>query len=96
MGRNKLIYTLADYGIVVASSANKGGTWSGAMENLKNEWVPLFVVTYDDMPEGNQLLLERGGIELPLSKVEDYSNLDSYLREESENIPTKPTQPGLF
>jgi hypothetical protein len=40
--------------------------------------------------------LERGGIELPLSKVEDYSNLDSYLREESENIPTKPTQPGLF
>jgi predicted Rossmann fold nucleotide-binding protein DprA/Smf involved in DNA uptake len=96
MGRNKLIYTLADYGIVVASSANKGGTWSGAMENLKNEWVPLFVVTYDDMPEGNQLLLERGGIELPLSKVEDYSNLDSYLREKSENIPTKPTQPGLF
>lgn len=96
MGRNKLIYTLADYGIVVASSANKGGTWSGAIENLKNDWVPLFIVTYNDMPEGNQVLIQRGGIELPLSAVEDYGNLEQYLREQSANIVPKPTQPGLF
>jgi predicted Rossmann fold nucleotide-binding protein DprA/Smf involved in DNA uptake len=96
MGRNKLIYTLADYGIVVASSANKGGTWSGAIENMKNEWVPLFVVIYEDMPEGNKLLLERGGIELPLEKVEDYSNLESFLREETQKIQPKPTQGTLF
>lgn len=96
MGRNRLIYTLSDYAIVVASSANKGGTWSGALENMKNEWVPLFVVTYDGMPEGNHLLLERGGIDLPLEKVEDYANLEGYLREEAEKIKPKPTQGTLF
>jgi predicted Rossmann fold nucleotide-binding protein DprA/Smf involved in DNA uptake len=96
MGRNRLIYTLSDYAIVVASSANKGGTWSGALENMKNEWVPLFVVSYEDMPEGNQLLLERGGIELPLAKVEDYTNLETSLREEAQKIQPKPTQGTLF
>ncbi len=96
MGRNRLIYTLSDYAIVVASSANKGGTWSGALENMKNEWVPLFVVTYDGMPEGNHLLLERGGIDLPLEKVDDSANLEGYLREEAEKIKPKPTQGTLF
>ena len=96
MGRNRLIYTLADYAIVVASSANKGGTWSGATENLKNEWVPLFVVAYEGMPEGNHLLLELGAIALPLSIAEDYSILGSYLEEQSQDFQTTPTQPSLF
>jgi hypothetical protein len=48
------------------------------------------------MPEGNHLLLERGGIDLPLEKVEDYANLEGYLREEAEKIKPKPTQGTLF
>jgi predicted Rossmann fold nucleotide-binding protein DprA/Smf involved in DNA uptake len=36
MGRNRLIYCLADYAIVVASDAESGGTWAGATEALKN------------------------------------------------------------
>ncbi|MEA3327835.1 MAG: DNA-processing protein DprA [Chloroflexota bacterium] len=96
MGRNRLIYTLADYGIVVATSANKGGTWSGAIENLKNKWVPLFVVEYDEMPEGNRLLIDLGGIKLPLSNIENYSMLEDYLIAESEKTPNIPTQPKLF
>ena len=35
MGRNRLIYSLADYAIVVASDVEKGGTWAGATEALK-------------------------------------------------------------
>ncbi|NMD31421.1 MAG: DNA-processing protein DprA, partial [Chloroflexi bacterium] len=43
MGRNKLIYTLADYAIIVASDAEKGGTWAGATEALRAKWIPIFV-----------------------------------------------------
>ena len=41
MGRNRLIYTLSDYAIVVASDAETGGTWAGATEALKNGWLPV-------------------------------------------------------
>jgi DNA processing protein len=48
MDRNKYIYALSKYAVVVSSDNNKGGTWTGAVENLKNKWVPLFV-RKDDM-----------------------------------------------
>lgn len=35
MGRNKLIYALADSALVVSSDYQKGGTWAGAVEQLK-------------------------------------------------------------
>jgi DNA processing protein len=96
MGRNRLIYALSDYGIVVASSANKGGTWSGAIENLKNDWVPLFVIEYDSMPEGNKLLLKQGVISFSISDVEDYGNFESVLKSKTQNISPKPVQGSLF
>ena len=46
MGRNRLIYTLADHAIVVASDVEKGGTWAGATEALKAEWLPVFVLDH--------------------------------------------------
>src|SRR3990172_8427415 len=42
MSRNKYIYCLTDAAIVV-QSGTEGGTWNGAIENLKKEWVPLWV-----------------------------------------------------
>lgn len=96
MGRNKLIYSLADLAIVVASSAHKGGTWSGAIENLKKEWVPLFVVEYGEMPEGNRLLIEQGGISLPETKFGDSASFIEYLEEMVSKREPKTTQPGLF
>ena len=35
MQRNKLIYALADAGLVVSSDYQRGGTWAGAVEQLK-------------------------------------------------------------
>lgn len=96
MGRNRLIYSLADCGIVVASSANSGGTWHGAIENFKNGWVPLFVVEYKEMPEGNHLLLKQGALSLPISIAEDYSNLRSHLKEQSDKFQQKPNQLKLL
>ncbi len=42
MQRNKYIYSLADAAMVV-HSGDSGGTWTGAKENLKKQWVPLWV-----------------------------------------------------
>ena len=50
MSRNRLIYALAQAAVVVASSPEKGGTRSGALENLKANWVPL-LVRDDGSPE---------------------------------------------
>ena len=58
MGRNKYIYLLST-GVVVAKSAETGGTWSGAIENLKKQWVPLWV--RDIEQAGNQKLIDLGG-----------------------------------
>ena len=47
MRRNKLIYALADAGLVVKTSYGRGGTWSGAVEQLdKLRSTPIFV--HDD------------------------------------------------
>lgn len=64
MDRNKLIYCLAERAVVVASSLNTGGTWAGAVENLKREWVPLYVRDGPDVPEGNRALIAAGGLPL--------------------------------
>ncbi len=73
MGRNKLIYTLADSSVVVHSGTT-GGTWEGAKENLKNKWVNLFVKSNSDKDGGNLKLIEMGGLELN----GDLSEIDSF------------------
>ncbi|MEX0965351.1 MAG: DNA-processing protein DprA [Pseudohongiellaceae bacterium] len=59
MGRNKYIYCLSDYALAVRSEEGKGGTWTGAIENLKHRWVPLFVKA-GSTATGNIALLAHG------------------------------------
>lgn len=96
MGRNRLIYTLADYAIVVASDAEMGGTWAGATEALKNNWVPVFVLEHDAMPEGNKLLLQKGALAFPHPFKETPVKLPEWLQEKAASLPTSPSQPNLF
>jgi predicted Rossmann fold nucleotide-binding protein DprA/Smf involved in DNA uptake len=96
MGRNRLIYCLADYAIVVASDAGKGGTWAGATETLKAGWVPVFVLDHADMPEGNRQLLQRGAIGFPHPFPEHYSILSDWLQGHSRPPKPKEAQLGLF
>lgn len=42
MARNKLIYSLAHAAVVAATAEGSGGTWSGALENLRAQWSPLY------------------------------------------------------
>jgi len=65
MARNKYIYCLADAGVVIATSKESGGTWAGAIEDLKNGWVPLWVKEHGDPDSGNAALVERGAQWLP-------------------------------
>ena len=55
MQRNKYIYCLSDKALVVHSGI-KGGTWEGAIENMKKQWVPIWV-RKDSDGSGNTALL---------------------------------------
>ena len=72
MARNRYIYCLADAAVVVSSTANKGGTWHGAIEDLKAGWVPLWVKKSCTANSGNTELVCRGAKEW---SPNDFSNL---------------------
>lgn len=61
MGRNRYIYTLADRALVIDSALRSGGSWAGAIENLKHGWVPMYVRSPGD-GAGNAALIEEGGL----------------------------------
>lgn len=96
MGRNKLIYTLADYALVIASEAGRGGTWAGATEALKANWVPVFVLDGPNVPEGNQQLLKKGAISFSVSLLSDSFDLREWLEAGADNVASPPTQPRLI
>ena len=56
MQRNRYIYCLSDKALVVHSGI-KGGTWEGAIENMKRQWVPIWVRQDSDDSPGNTALL---------------------------------------
>lgn len=99
MNRNKYIYAAAYGAFVIASDYNTGGTWSGAVENIRNEWTKEFVWNHRAY-NGNLKLIERGGIPYELSEENIYDsitrkensynqldifNLSAVVNEEAEN-----------
>jgi predicted Rossmann fold nucleotide-binding protein DprA/Smf involved in DNA uptake len=96
MARNKLIYALSDFGLVIASDAEKGGTWAGAEEVLKAGWVPVFVVEGPNVPDGNRLLIKRGAIPFPDSFDESLGSLADWLEEHVPVNEPVPVQGSLF
>jgi len=71
MNRNKLIYASAYGAFVISSDYNKGGTWSGAIENIKNDWTKQFVWNHKEY-QGNLKLIEKGAIPYDLSEEKIY------------------------
>lgn len=66
MGRNKHIYGLSKYALVVSADYRKGGTWEGAIEELRRQnHVAIFVRLNGDVPEGNRDLLKKGALPFP-------------------------------
>lgn len=61
MSRNKYVYGLSTVAVVVHSKT-EGGTWNGAIENLKRGWSPLWV-RKDDEAMGNRAIAAQKGAE---------------------------------
>jgi predicted Rossmann fold nucleotide-binding protein DprA/Smf involved in DNA uptake len=93
MGRNKVIYGLAELALVVSSEHEKGGTWAGAVEALKAAWCPVLVRTSDDAPQGNRELLKRGA--LPLAKPH-VPTVGELAASQSTAVPFAPVAQELF
>ena len=70
MARNKYIYILSE-AVIVVSSGDKGGTWTGAVENLKNNYQKMYVRMDSTVPEGNKKLISLGAEKIDAESVYD-------------------------
>lgn len=60
MMRNRYIYAQSQATVVVRTDAGKGGTWAGAVDNLKNGYSP--TLCREHPYPGNQALLQQGAV----------------------------------
>lgn len=66
MSRNKLIYAFADAALVVDSSLETGGTWAGAVEQLKKfKFAPLYVRSTGPASPALEALKGKGALPWP-------------------------------
>ena len=93
MGRNKMIYGLADFAVVVSSDFQTGGTWAGAVEALKADWCPVFVRDGASVPKGNTALLKLDATPLPESELPLISDLAAWM---SRHAKAEPAEKDLF
>lgn len=94
MARNKYIYCLADSALVI-HSGKKGGTLSGAEENLKKMWVPLWVKPTIDKSAANADLVAKGA--RWLTDDVQHSNIAELIRNDVNSVEqVKEEQPDLF
>lgn len=71
MNRNKYIYASSYGAFVVESDYKKGGTWTGAVESIKNKWSKVFVWDNKNCV-GNQQLIALGSRPYILSDEKIY------------------------
>jgi predicted Rossmann fold nucleotide-binding protein DprA/Smf involved in DNA uptake len=91
MGRNKYIYCLSDAAVVVHSGTT-GGTITGAKENLKKGWVPLWVKKTNDSKAGNVEIVRQGGNWV--SDIPETSDISLLLGKASK--PSAVAEEGLL
>ena len=94
MQRNKLIYALADAALVVSEEFEKGGTWTGAVEQLdRHRFVSVYVRATGETGKGLGGLLEHGA--KPWPSPDDAVALRSLLDGPSEAGPAHGPAPLL-
>lgn len=86
MGRNKLIYALSAATLVVASDHEKGGTWAGAIEALRQKLAQVLVWTGDGGGPGNRPLVDRGATSI--DDLADLFPLPDFVVEATLKSPT--------
>jgi predicted Rossmann fold nucleotide-binding protein DprA/Smf involved in DNA uptake len=93
MGRNKLIYALSEATLVVACDTDKGGTWSGAVEALRQDISPVLVWTGAGAGAGNRALIERGA--LPVDDIDGLFPLPRRVADPRQPPPSHQLALGL-
>lgn len=87
MQRNKVVYALSDAALVVNAEVDKGGTWAGAVEQLKVlHLVPVYVRSTGEESPGLAALRDQGA--LPWPNPEDADGLAAALRAPAPPEPT--------
>ncbi|MDP8207432.1 MAG: DNA-processing protein DprA [Candidatus Electryonea clarkiae] len=95
MSRNKYIYALSRYGLIISAEYKSGGTWAGATEELKRENpVPLFVRDEENAPKGNYELLKLGTLPFPKPPWEE--PLNTILDKAYSEREIRPVQSSIF
>jgi DNA processing protein len=96
MQRNKLIYALADAALVVNSDLRKGGTWTGAVEQLdKLRLVPIYVRSTGSASAGLDALHAKGAALWPNPR--DAASLEAVFEQPTASHPSRDPAPyGLF
>lgn len=93
MQRNKLIYALADAALVVSSDFKKGGTWTGAVEQLqKHRTIPVYVRPTAESDRGLDGLRELGACSWP--ELKEPEDLAALLDTRGEPTPQPKTAPA--
>jgi DNA processing protein len=74
MARNKIVYALSRVTMVVASDAERGGTWEGAVEAMRRRYGRVAVWLGEGAGAGNAPLRELGAA--PVGAIDDVSWLE--------------------
>jgi predicted Rossmann fold nucleotide-binding protein DprA/Smf involved in DNA uptake len=96
MQRNKLIYALAEAALVVSTDLDKGGTWSGAKEQLDRfRFGPVFVRQVETASPGLDALHAKGAALWPNPRDEDEFT-QIFLHETHERVTPQDSSRTLF
>ena len=93
MQRNKFIYALADASLIIAADLETGGTWAGAIEQLKRYHFGPLYVRQTDHP-GNTALITRGATPWP-TPPDPESLVATLTQAPAPQVPQQETLPFL-
>ena len=73
LSRNRVIHALGEKTMVAQCALGKGGTWSGTLRNLKENWSPVFY--FQDGSEGAAHLQQLGAVGITTDELADFAEL---------------------
>lgn len=73
LSRNRLIHCMGRLTLVAQCRKEKGGSWDGSVNNLRNCWSPLYC--FDDGSEGANALIDRGASPVTDRHLADFAGL---------------------
>lgn len=73
LSRNRMIHSLGQCTLVAQCGLETGGSWDGAVKNLRNNWSPLFC--FDDGSDSSKALQDRGAFLIGMDELDNLSEL---------------------